>query len=187
MCECVTSSWRCHVTYVMMSNVHDGGQNALFLPLFVNVGVVFNIIEVVEFKNVEINLVTLTDDLEIWGQTSFNLTIHNKTCNYELWYRVDLGVYFDIYEVRDLIKTEINHLTLTFDLQNWGHKYILLFDLRISGCIYSKDKISVSILTFLRSRISKKENQLPDLDSWPWTSRSNLLLYDLSYLWLYKW
>ena len=32
----VTSSWRCHVTYVMTSNVHDGGQNTLFLPLFVN-------------------------------------------------------------------------------------------------------------------------------------------------------
>ena len=32
----VTSSWRCHVTYVMTSKVHDGGQNTLFLPLFVN-------------------------------------------------------------------------------------------------------------------------------------------------------
>ena len=32
----VTSSWRCHVTYVMTSNVHDGGQKTLFLPLFVN-------------------------------------------------------------------------------------------------------------------------------------------------------
>ena len=32
----MTSSWRCHVTYVMTSNVHDGGQNILFLPLFVN-------------------------------------------------------------------------------------------------------------------------------------------------------
>ena len=28
----VTSSWRCHVTYVMTSYVHDGGQNTLFLP-----------------------------------------------------------------------------------------------------------------------------------------------------------
>ena len=26
----------CHVTYVMTSNVHDGGQNTLFLPLFDN-------------------------------------------------------------------------------------------------------------------------------------------------------
>ena len=32
----VTSSLRCHVTYVMTSNVQDGGQNTLFLPLFVN-------------------------------------------------------------------------------------------------------------------------------------------------------
>ena len=32
----VTSSWRCHVTYVMTSYVHDGGQNTLFLRLFVN-------------------------------------------------------------------------------------------------------------------------------------------------------
>ena len=32
----VTSSWRCHVTYVMTSYVHDGGQNTLFLLLFVN-------------------------------------------------------------------------------------------------------------------------------------------------------
>ena len=32
----VTSSWRCHGKYVMTSNVHDGGQNTLFLPLFVN-------------------------------------------------------------------------------------------------------------------------------------------------------
>ena len=30
---------------------------------------------------VKINHVTLTDDLEIWGQTSFNSSIHNKTCN----------------------------------------------------------------------------------------------------------
>ena len=28
-----TSSWRCHVTYVMTSYVHDGGQNTLFLLL----------------------------------------------------------------------------------------------------------------------------------------------------------
>ena len=28
----VTSSWRCHVTYVMTSYVHDVGQNTLFLP-----------------------------------------------------------------------------------------------------------------------------------------------------------
>ena len=28
----VTSSWRYHVTYVMTSYVHDGGQNTLFLP-----------------------------------------------------------------------------------------------------------------------------------------------------------
>ena len=32
----VTSSWRCHVTYVMTSYVHDGGQNTLFLQLLVN-------------------------------------------------------------------------------------------------------------------------------------------------------
>ena len=87
-------------------------------------------------------------------------------------------------------KNWMNHVTLTVDLQNWGHKYTLHMTFRISGCMYSKDKISVSILTFSRSRISKKQNQLPNLDSWPWTSRSNLLfllLYDLSYLWLYTW
>ena len=40
------------------------------------VGVVFNIvIEVVESKNAKINLVTLTDDLEIKGQTSFNFMV----------------------------------------------------------------------------------------------------------------
>ena len=32
----VTSSWRCHVTYVMTTYVHDGGQNTLYLPSFVN-------------------------------------------------------------------------------------------------------------------------------------------------------
>ena len=31
----VISSWRCHVTYVMTSYVHDGGQNTLVLPLLV--------------------------------------------------------------------------------------------------------------------------------------------------------
>ena len=49
----------------------------------IEIGVVFNIIEVVESKNVKIYLVTLTDDFEIWGQTSFNSSIHNKTCNYD--------------------------------------------------------------------------------------------------------
>ena len=34
----------------------------------------------------------------------------------------------------------------------------------ISGFMYSTDKISVSILTFSRSGISKKQNQLRDLD-----------------------
>ena len=31
----VTSSWRCHGTYVMTSNVRDGGQNTMFLRVFV--------------------------------------------------------------------------------------------------------------------------------------------------------
>ena len=85
----VTSSWRCHVTYLMTSNVHDGGQNALFYQ-FVNQDIFwyrydkamvsFSNRSYIEFKDVEINHVTLTGDLEIWGQTSFNLTIHNKTC-----------------------------------------------------------------------------------------------------------
>ena len=47
------------------------------------VGVVFNKIEVVESKNAKINHETLTDDLEIWGQTFINSSIHNKTCNYD--------------------------------------------------------------------------------------------------------
>ena len=47
------------------------------------VGVIFNIVEVVESKNAKINYVTLTDDFEIWGQTSFNLSFRNRTCNYD--------------------------------------------------------------------------------------------------------
>ena len=50
------------MTYVMTSNVYDCGQNALF-------------------SSVIVNHVTLMHDLEIWGRTSFNLTIHNLTCN----------------------------------------------------------------------------------------------------------
>ena len=40
---------------------------------------------------------------------------------------IDPGVYFNIYDVEDLRKTGINYLTLTVDLQNQGHKYILLW------------------------------------------------------------
>ena len=40
------------------------------------VGVVSNIFEVKEFKNVEIIYMTLTDDLEIQGQTSLKLTFN---------------------------------------------------------------------------------------------------------------
>ena len=36
-----------------------------------------------KFNNAKMNHVTLTNDLAIKGQTSFNLTIHNKTCNYD--------------------------------------------------------------------------------------------------------
>ena len=37
-----------------------------------------------------------------------------------------LGVYFNISEVTDLEKIKINHLTSMVDLENEGHKYILL-------------------------------------------------------------
>ena len=40
------------------------------------VGVVSNIFEVKEFKNVEIIYMTLTNDLEIQGQTSLKLTFN---------------------------------------------------------------------------------------------------------------
>ena len=47
------------------------------------VGAIFNKIEVVESKNAKIIHVTLTDDLEIRGQTFFNLSFRNRTCNYD--------------------------------------------------------------------------------------------------------
>ena len=91
----VTSFWRCYVTYVITSYVNDG-QNTLLLQVFVNRDniwwrrdkvkrLVFSqyIIEVAESKNVKISHVTLTNDPEIWGQTSFNSSIYNRTCNYD--------------------------------------------------------------------------------------------------------
>ena len=85
----VTSSWRCHVTYVMTSTVHDNRRKhrcftivrlSRYLSKYLwygnEVGVVSNIFEVKEFKNVEIIYMTLTDDLEIQGQTSLKLTFN---------------------------------------------------------------------------------------------------------------
>ena len=72
-----------HLDAVMTPNVHDGGQmhcfyHCLLIEISFDldvikqwVGVVFEIIEVVEFKNVKTNHVTFTDELEIWGQTYF--------------------------------------------------------------------------------------------------------------------
>ena len=73
------------------------------------VGVVFNIIEVVESKNVKINHVTLTDNLEIWGQTSFNLSFRNRTCSYD----AELILVFILTFLRSGISKncKINHLT----------------------------------------------------------------------------
>ena len=178
--------WRCHVTYVVTSNVHDGGQNALFLPLFVNrdifwcrceinkVGVVFNIVEVLEFKNGKINHVTLTDDLEIWKPPTNWPFINRLVIMIQSW----SWCLFWHFWVRDLRKTEINHVTLTVDLQNWGHKYILHVTFCISGCMYSKDKISVPILTFLRSGISKKTKSI----TWPWQLTLNVKV-KLTFIW----
>ena len=42
------------------------------------------------------------------------------------------------------------------DLRNLRSKIYTIMTLGISGCMYSTDKISVSILTFSRSGISKK-------------------------------
>ena len=67
---------------------------------------------------------TLTDDLEIQGQTFFNLSIHNKTCNYDA--ELILVSILTFLRFRDLKKAKINHLTLTVDLQNQGHKCILV-------------------------------------------------------------
>ena len=46
-------------------------------------GVVFNKIEVAKSKNVKINQVSSTHELENLGQTFVNLSIRNKTCNYD--------------------------------------------------------------------------------------------------------
>ena len=128
---------------------------------------------------------TLTDDLEIWGQTSFNLTFNNKTCYYNAEF--DRGVYCDYSEVKDLRKTEINHLTVTVDLENYTVINIYFMTFRISGCIYSKDKISVSTPTFSRSRILKKK-QINYLTATVDLERQDQThLYDLSYLGLHTW
>ena len=65
------------------------GENTVVLPLYVyhdmfrsicdtamRLVVVSNIFEVKEFKNVEIVYMTLSDDLEIQGQTSLKLTFN---------------------------------------------------------------------------------------------------------------
>ena len=50
--------------------------------------------------------------------------------------------------------------------------YIFLMTLLISGCMHAIDSILVSILTFTMLRILKNQDQSPDLDGWPWLSRS---------------
>ena len=56
-----------------------------------------------------------------------------------------------------------------------------------SGCIHDADLTLVSILTFQGRGSQKTKNQSPDLDVWPWKSRSNIFLHDLSYLRLQTW
>ena len=46
----------------------------------------------------------------------------------QTWYKVDLGVDSNIFEVKDIKNVEINHVTLTVDLGTQGHTHSL-FDL----------------------------------------------------------
>ena len=70
--------------------------------------------------------VTFTDDLmNIWDQTSFNLSFRNRTCSYETELILVSILTFPRSGISKTIK--INRLTLTVDLQNQGHQYILLW------------------------------------------------------------
>ena len=139
------------------------------------VGVVFNIFEVGESKNVKINHVTLTDDLEIWGQTPFNSSIHNKTCNYDadlswclFWHFWSRGSQKNWNKSRDLDGWPSNSRSYIYTIMTF----------HISGCIYGTDKISVSILTFSRPRISKKTKSI----TWPWELTLNVKV-KLTFIW----
>ena len=101
------------------------------------------------------NYVTLTVDLGTQGHT-YSLYDLSYLRLYT-GYRLDLGVDSNIFEVEDLRKPKISHLTLMVDLENKGQTHFCM-TFRISGCKHHTDMIFVSILTTSRpgmSRMSK--------------------------------
>ena len=66
-----------------------------------------------------------------------------------------VGVIFNKIEVVESKNAKINHVTLTDDLKIRGQTFVNL-SFRNMTCNYDAELISVSILTFQRSGISKK-------------------------------
>ena len=96
---------------------------------------------------------TLTVDLENQGQTPFLVTFLISGCIHDK----NLILVSILTESRSIIpkKNKVSHMTLTIDLENQGQTSFLVTFL-ISGCIHDINLILVSILTNLKSVISKK-------------------------------
>ena len=68
-------------------------------------------------------ILSLLHDLENQGQTPFCMTFHIS--GWKTWYKVDLGVDSNIFEVEDIKNVKINSVTLTVDLGIQGHAHSL--------------------------------------------------------------
>ena len=65
-------------------------------------------------------ILSLLHDLENQGQTPFCMTFHISGCKHA-WYKLDLGVDSNIFEVKNIENVMKNYVTLTVDLGTQGH------------------------------------------------------------------
>ena len=107
-------------------------------------------------------------DLENQGQTPFCMTFHISGCRRDTKLILVSILTFSMSRISKMLKTIPWPWRLTLELKV-THIYCMTFI--SSGCIHDADLKLVSILTFSRSRLSKTQNQSPDLDVWPWKSR----------------
>ena len=99
------------------------------------------------------------------------------------WYRLDLHVDFKVFDARDLAVITIFHLTSKYDLDNQGHNYLLWPFVHHGLDTWYRLNLGVDLNISDFGNL-KMTNMSPDLHSWPWKLRSNILPNDLHYLWL---
>ena len=94
-----------------------------------------------------------------------------------------MSVDFILFDATDLAVIEICHLISTDDLENQGQSY-LLWPLVHHGLYTWYMPILAVDLNISDVENLKMTNMSPDLYSWPWKSRLNILSNYLYYLWL---